>query len=339
MNATGTTLTPKAKAGALQFQACAQAFGWPVAFCPFCGQPQVAAAAAAAAPDAAPPPPPPPRAALADIQPPEPAPPPAVGKGTSESPASAAAASPDIRTAGPGTPPPRGGGKTGRAGMGTLLKLMLLAVVAAGLYRGYSEVRRFFAHVPTATLTVIVRDPAGRLVDTGDVLVNGKPYGPPGHAVVVPPGRIEVGHGGDGWQTETRVAMLAENAAQSVELSAKPLPAKLSLTTTPLGADIQVQGRSMGRSPRDIGLAPGTYQLTATLDGFTRTTVSVTLGRNEAQHLNLTLVPVAPAPRLLPPPFERGVTVGPVPLLNSPARDAEATFQMEAEPRSSCWAR
>ena len=72
----------------------------------------------------------------------------------------------------------------------------------------------------------------------------------------------------------------------------------VEIETVPPGARIEINGEARGNSPLELGLAPGTYQLKATMDGYQPGIVEVS-ARGARTPVSLTLQPLPSVLRLL----------------------------------------
>jgi hypothetical protein len=73
-----------------------------------------------------------------------------------------------------------------------------------------------------------------------------------------------------------------------------PLTGSVSITTTPAGATVFIDGVQKGISPATIpGLAPGAHTLLVTMDGYADLTTSVGVNAGETRAYTVTLVPAS----------------------------------------------
>lgn len=302
----------RAGAGRLACATCARPFGSPVAFCPFCGAAVAKAPAAKATAAAATPPP-----AQAAPPPVQATPPPA----TSPAPGPA---SPPPRASVPLTPPtpwhpiqpaaPRAARRVPWRWLAAGAALVLFAFFMDSRGPG----------VPDATLTVLVSTPAGATVSGGDVLIDGRRTGAPGQALSVRPGTLGVRFELPGYTSDAKSVSVAGGVALQVALIAKPLPAKLNLTSNPPAATVTIAGRTLGRTPLSLDLPPQTHTVNLTLAGFLRKSLDVSLDPGKTRTLGVDLNPVPPPPSRTaapqPAPFDRGVVTAQVPLFAVPSR-------------------
>jgi hypothetical protein len=78
----------------------------------------------------------------------------------------------------------------------------------------------------------------------------------------------EVSFGTRTWLTYPGlVAMLEEDKLVNVDRSLQP-PAKVSVRSDPVGADIFLDGKFIGNTPGNLQLAAGTYNLSLRLQGY-----------------------------------------------------------------------
>ncbi len=78
--------------------------------------------------------------------------------------------------------------------------------------------------------------------------------------------------------------------------SAEAATVTLSVTSTPDGAQIYVNGREVGASPMKLELKPGRHFVAVEAKGFTRDSTEVELVAGKPDKHHATLVPIAPAP-------------------------------------------
>ena len=298
----GTAAPGRPSAEELRCVGCAEPFGSAVQFCPFCGAAQRLAVVQALRPipvsvPPAPPPPAAPAVAAADVVP-------------------AAVAMPVQPVGGPKPVRP-----VARRGSRWVAWLAAACVLALG-----AEIVWLRQPAPVARLVVRVHGPGGALVPGGQVVVNNRDVGAPGQALAVPPGPATVTYVQPGWRAEPRSVTLAANALLTIDMAARELPGHVTLTTTPPGASVTAGGRSYGRSPVSVDLAPGPYEFSVALSGYAGKIVSVTVVHGDAAAINVDLTP-APV-RRMDAPFDRGVLSRSTPLLSAPAANAEVLAVM-----------
>ncbi len=83
---------------------------------------------------------------------------------------------------------------------------------------------------------------------------------------------------------------------------------EVAITTTPIGASVRVNGEEVCVSDCTAELAPGTYQLTAFLDGYEPSTAEVTIDKRQEASVNLALLPQPQTVRILADLAEGTVT-------------------------------
>lgn len=99
----------------------------------------------------------------------------------------------------------------------------------------------------------------------------------------------------------------------------------VDVTTTPPNAAIRVNGEQKCNAPCQVSLAPGSYQLTAFLDGYDAAASSVNVVAGQPMNVNLALSPQAPSVRILTDLDSGTVTVDSDP----PAELQEGQFVIE----------
>lgn len=201
------------------------------------------------------------------------------------------------------------------------------ALIAAAAVLGAAILRPKLAPGPRATLVVQVRSASGAVVTTGHILVDGKDVGVPGQSLTVAPGNLRVAFEEPGWRSDPRPVSVAKDASLTVSLTAQPVPARVNIVTSPPGATVRIQNRSYGRTPLQMNLDAGSYDLLLVLAGHVTKVLPVVLGRGESRNLSADLqeapAPAAPPARFLPPPFDRGVLLAITPVQSGPARNAD----------------
>lgn len=200
-----------------------------------------------------------------------------------------------------------------------------LAALAAAGFLAYAWLRGDHPPPPGATLVVQVRAPNGGAISEGRILVDGAPAGAPGESLRVTPGSHGVTFEDPGWRSDPRPVTLVRDASVTVTLTAQEVPARLSLASRPPGATVRLRGRSLGRTPLDLTLEPGSHELTLSLDGYAPRVVPLSLSRGEVRTLGVDLAeaPAPAAPRTQPPAFDRGVATAITALQAAPSRTSE----------------
>ena len=74
---------------------------------------------------------------------------------------------------------------------------------------------------------------------------------------------------------------------------------QVQIATTPAAASVRVNGETKCNAPCAVPLTPGTYQVTAFLDGYEPAAGSVTVTAGQPANLNLTLVAQTQTVRIL----------------------------------------
>ena len=201
-------------------------------------------------------------------------------------------------------------------------------LIAAAAVLGAALLRPKLAPGPRATLVVQVRAANGAVVTAGHILIDGKDVGVPGQNLTVAPGNLRVAFEEPGWKSDPRPVSVAKDASLTVSLTAQPVPARVSIVTSPPGATVRIQNRTYGRTPLQMNLDAGSYDLLFVLAGHVTKVLPVTLGRGESRNLSADLQevppPAAPPPaRFLPAPFDRGVLLAITSVQSGPARNAD----------------
>lgn len=93
------------------------------------------------------------------------------------------------------------------------------------------------------------------------------------------------------WQTELVVVPSEEQTLPLINLVKSD--GKLSLRSTPTGANVTISGKYMGQTPIDLSLAPGDkYAMVLSKAGFQQVTRSINIAPDEDISLNINLKPV-----------------------------------------------
>jgi hypothetical protein len=91
-------------------------------------------------------------------------------------------------------------------------------------------------------------------------------------------------------QARKRNAALKEAAAAAIQVD---------VVTTPANASVRVNGEAKCNAPCQVSLAPGTYQVTAFLDGYDPATSPLTVTAGQPSSVNLALTPQVQSVRIL----------------------------------------
>ncbi len=298
---------------------CARPFASPVPFCPFCGVAQRPEVPVRPAQDPLPVRPAQESTPMRPAQEstpvrPAPKPIPLVPNVTAPPPVPADVAPEPVPEPVWSRPPARVQDRTRRPWLAWLVGGGLIVVGVGSLLFNASE-------SATAGLIVHVHAPDGTSVPAGEVLVNNQSVGAPGATLAVPPGTMTVSYAKPGWDVHPRTVSIAAHASVTVDFAARELPGHLTLTTTPSGATITAAGRSLGKTPLGVDLAPGHYDISVSLNGYVGKVVALTVARGEPATINVDLAQAPP--RRAEAPFDRGVTIAVTPLSAAPAPGAD----------------
>lgn len=145
------------------------------------------------------------------------------------------------------------------------------------------------------------------------------------------PGRYQALAGAPGYRALTQALEITDAPGQRLVLTLEPLPGHLSLTTTPAGAAVKLDGSARGAAPLELrDLPAGHHRLEASLPGYRTSAQDIVIeGRDQTQELAL---------ELMPEPVQKPAPVKPVakPAVEPPARKpvtqpaAETTAKTEA---------
>jgi hypothetical protein len=155
---------------------------------------------------------------------------------------------------------------------------------------------------PTGTVTVTAILPNGTTETSGTVSADGRSVGVPGIAIALPAGTAVIGYSAAGWTADEQRTIIATNANSTVRLRLRPMPAHVSVITSPSGADLRIDGLPYGRTPIDVTLADGRHELAVSLNGYLPKSSTLFIGRGEERRIDLDLAAVNPPPQNIPPP-------------------------------------
>lgn len=85
---------------------------------------------------------------------------------------------------------------------------------------------------------------------------------------------------------------------QTVRVIARLPFAKLSLSSSPSGADVYINGDYRGKTPLTLNLSPGNYSVTFRKEGYREETRYITLGEGESRSIHIDLKPLRATLRL-----------------------------------------
>jgi len=107
-------------------------------------------------------------------------------------------------------------------------------------------------------------------------------------------GEVKLGITARGHHPFEETLALQAGEVRQIDISLRPLPSSLRITTTPPGARIVLNDQYRGRTPLDVApLSAGTYELRAELPAHDPATRSIQLGLGQNQVEDLTLTPNA----------------------------------------------
>lgn len=96
-------------------------------------------------------------------------------------------------------------------------------------------------------------------------------------------------------------------ATRSTIIPQKPAPVRFEATqavlisSTPSGATVQVNARTMGKTPLTLRLAPGSYKVTISRPGYTTVSRIITVRQGSAESFDVKLTVEGPLPTKHPP--------------------------------------
>jgi formylglycine-generating enzyme required for sulfatase activity len=114
-----------------------------------------------------------------------------------------------------------------------------------------------------------------------------------GERLLVRPGEYVLSVTAEGYHPYEQTITVTEAETQRLDIALAPLPGTVSIITTPPGADITLDGLSLGSAPlNDIVLESGRYAVGAALPRFQPWASAVEVaGRNQSQTVQIALVP------------------------------------------------
>ena len=114
-----------------------------------------------------------------------------------------------------------------------------------------------------------------------------------GERLLVRPGKYVLSVTAEGYHPYEQTITVTEAETQRLDIALAPLPGTVSIITTPPGADITLDGLSLGSAPlNDIVLESGRYAVGAALPRFQPWASAVEVaGRNQSQTVQIALVP------------------------------------------------
>ncbi len=125
----------------------------------------------------------------------------------------------------------------------------------------------------------------------GTVLVDGETLGTTPFRREIFPGlhQVAVNNTSIGEVPVTVVVPFGGVANVSLNLSRLAYPAALEVNSIPAGADVQVDGSSLGKTPLSLSLTAGNHTLRVALSGFSPYSATLNLTANNLTRLNVTL--------------------------------------------------
>lgn len=182
---------------------------------------------------------------------------------------------------------------------------VLVADLPFGIYRAQITKSGFLprqldiaidSRVPQRLATTLTADTATLSVRTtppgADVMLDGIREGvSPCEVANVRTGEVKLGISAAGHHAFEETLALQAGEVREIEISLRPRPSSLRITSTPPGARVVLNDQYRGRAPVDISpLAAGTYTLRAELPAHdpVERTVSLGLGQNRVEDLALT---------------------------------------------------
>lgn len=160
----------------------------------------------------------------------------------------------------------------------------------------------------TGTLVVTVHMPNGTVVNSGSILIDDSVAGAPNMPLTKPAGALSVRYAGGGLVAGPVQVIIDPKSGQpqKVDLQAKPIPASLTIATSPPNAILTIDQREIGKAPASVTETEGRHTITARLDGYVAKTSTIILKRGESSTLELELSPVAKPEKVPGPEPEPG---------------------------------
>ena len=128
-------------------------------------------------------------------------------------------------------------------------------------------------------------------VSDATVYIDGVEIGKTGEYLDVQIGQRKLSVAQDGYETINRTIDIKNSGDNNINLSLSNIKAgSLSITSTPAAARIQIDGVDYGVAPKYLhSISTGPHKVTATLDGYKKTTKTVVIQGGSHSTINLTL--------------------------------------------------
>ena len=144
-------------------------------------------------------------------------------------------------------------------------------------------------------------NPSGAIVS-----INGKSYGSSPVTITLPPGSYTAIFTLSGYKNETKIFEIKANEQTNLEITltkittTTPPPTQktgtIQVTSSPSGANIYINGKGYGSTPKSVTLPVGSYTIRLTMSGYYEASQSVQINQNENKSIFLTLKKIPPAP-------------------------------------------
>ncbi|ASJ03497.1 hypothetical protein A3L09_09605 [Thermococcus profundus] len=108
----------------------------------------------------------------------------------------------------------------------------------------------------------------------------------------LPPGNHTITIVKRGYENYTETIQVEGNTPLFVNVTLKPLTATVKVLSTPIGAEVYLDGESIGKTPGNFTIPSGSHTITLHLDGYLNYTTAVTVSPGETKVVNATLIPI-----------------------------------------------
>lgn len=119
-------------------------------------------------------------------------------------------------------------------------------------------------------------------------------------------------------QPSVQFVTVVDNENKTVELKAPaPITGTVAITSSPLDADIKIDGKEYGKTPRNIDIIIGKHLLSLSLPDYSTQTREFTVEENKVTDIDIPLNPIADNSKGMGIPVDNAVKPGKKPLLKS----------------------
>lgn len=175
-------------------------------------------------------------------------------------------------------------------------------IIPSGQYRVTLTKPRY---IPTSTMVTVIDGDVAPLqvnmtanfakvsissLQDAEIYLNGILVDTTTHSEELTPGPYEIEVRKAKHHTASRQIEVQANIPQSIQLYPTPICGSLDVVTTPIGADIYIDGKHYGKAPNIIDqLIEGEHTVVLSMDGYMSETHTVTIRENQTAEINDTL--------------------------------------------------